>query len=87
EATVGLSIKQRVILTIARGLEDENTQGLVAKWLPLKGPVASMLRSYLKLTPKQLRQKIVPLRSQVTERFMCEQRWSEITYQHVPSRC
>ena len=87
DSTVGLNIKQRVILTIARGLEDEATKSLVAKWLPLKGPVASMLRSYLKLTPKQLRHKIVPLRSQVTERFMCERRWSEITYQHVPSRC
>ena len=84
---VGLSIKQRVIAQIARGLEDTNSQGLVAKWLPLKGPVASMLRSYLKLSPKDLRQKIVPLRSKVTERFMCEKRWDEITYQHVPSRC
>lgn len=84
---VNVDIKKRIINQIARGLEDNNTQALVAKWLPLKGPVASMLRSYLKLTPKQLRQKIVPLRSKVTERFMCEQRWGEITYQHVPSRC
>lgn len=84
---VGIEIKRKVILRIARGLEDDNEKGLCAKWLPLKGPVASMLRSYLKLTPKQLRQKVVPLRALVTERFMCENRWDQINYQHVPSRC
>lgn len=87
DSSVTLEIKKRVINQIARGLADESTQGLTAKWLPLKGPVASMLRSYMKLTPKQLRQLVVPLRNKVTERFMCEKRWDEITYSHVPSRC
>lgn len=85
--SVPLVVKQRVIAQVARSLEDVAQQGLVAKWLPLKGSVPSMLRSYLKLTPKQLRQKVVELRKEVTERKMCEKRWVDIEYSHVPSIC
>lgn len=84
---VGIEIKKRVINLIARGLDDPDCNSLAAKWLPLKGPVASMLRSYLRLTPKELRQKVVALRTEVTERLICENRWGDVVYQHVPSRC
>lgn len=84
---VSLEVKKLVIRIIAEALSDKDKQQLVAKWLPLKGPVAAMLRGYLKLDAKGLRKLIVPLRAGTTERAMCENRWNEIVYSYVPSRC
>lgn len=86
ECDVDLRIKKKIIRLLAEHLKNPETQILVAKWLPLKGNVASMLRSYLKVTPKELRQLIVPLRAKVTERLLCEHRIAEIDYSTVPSK-
>lgn len=84
---VPLEIKKLVVRKISAGLLNPETNKLVAKWIPLKGPVASMLRSYYRVTPKEFRKKIVELRSDVTERLMCEKRWGDIKYPTVPSKC
>lgn len=86
ESDVDLRIKKKIIRLLADHLKNPETQVLVAKWLPLKGSVASMLRSYLKVTPKELRQLIVPLRSKVVERLVCENKIAEIDYSTVPSK-
>lgn len=86
DSTVDIRIKKKIIRLLADHLKNPETQVLVAKWLPLKGNVASMLRSYLKVTPKELRQLIVPLRSKVVERLLCEDRVAEVDYSTVPSK-
>ena len=83
-----------VVRLIAKGLSDDETKGLVSKWLPRKAKtenariIMSMLRSYLKLTPKQMRELLVSncKEGQVVEQKMCANQWDEINYSHVPSR-
>ncbi len=58
--------------------------GLCAKWMPRKGPIANALRSYLELSPKEYRKLLVRL-SKTVEQNMCAKEWSEINYNHVPS--
>lgn len=58
--------------------------GLVAKWMPRKGPVANELRKYLNFTPKQYRKMLVEL-TKVVESQMCAKEWDQINYDHVPS--
>ena len=61
-----------------------NGDGLCAKWMPRKGPVANELRKYLNYTPKQYRKMLVEL-TKVVETQMCAQQWNQINYDHVPS--
>ena len=68
---------------IARALSERN--GLCAKWLPRKGPVAVALREYLGLSPKKYRKLLVNLTS-VVETQMCNNDWDNINYSHVPSK-
>ena len=83
-----------VVRLIAKGLSNDETKGLVSKWLPRKAKtenariIMSMLRSYLKLTPKQMRELLVAncKEAQVVEQKMCANQWNEINYSHVPSR-
>ena len=63
---------------------NSDNAGLVAKWMPRKGPVAITLRNWLELTPKQYRKLLVTL-SDTVEQKMCARQWSEINYSHVPS--
>lgn len=58
--------------------------GLVAKWMPRKGPIADRLRKLLEWTPKFYRKTLVTLTS-VVEQQMCAGKWNEINYNHVPS--
>jgi hypothetical protein len=67
---------------IKDALDQKN--GLCAKWMPRKGPVAAELRSYLKLSPKQYRKLLVSL-TKVVETLMCANQWDKIEYSHVPS--
>lgn len=59
--------------------------GLCAKWMPRKGPIAATLRNDLNLTPKQYRKTLVEL-TKVVETQMCAQQWNKINYNHVPSK-
>lgn len=61
-----------------------NKDGLCAKWMPRKGPIAIELTKYLELTPKQYRKLIVGL-TNVVETQMCAKDWNEINFSHVPS--
>ncbi len=85
DARVALPVKRKVVRLIAEALTAGDK--LAAKWMTLKGPVARMVSAYMKLSSKQLRQLVVPLRADVTERKMCERTWHLIEYSHVPSRC
>ena len=58
--------------------------GLCAKWMPRKGPVANRLRTFLGWTPKFYRKRLVEL-TKVVEQDMCANKWDEINFNHVPS--
>ena len=64
--------------------ELDRGNGLAAKWMPRKGPVAIELRSFLGLTPKQYRKTLVNL-TKVVETQMCAKEWDAINFSHVPS--
>ena len=58
--------------------------GLCAKWMPRKGPIAVELTKFLGLSPKQYRKLLVGL-TQVVETQMCAKEWEAINFSHVPS--
>jgi len=58
--------------------------GLLAKWLPREGPLASKMRSALKISPKTYR-KLLKSLSNTVEQKMCAKDWKSIEYNHVPS--
>jgi hypothetical protein len=58
--------------------------GLCAKWMPRKGPIANKLRTYFGWTPKFYRKRLVEL-TKVVETQMCSKQWETITFDHVPS--
>ncbi|MGL4521323.1 MAG: DUF2828 family protein [Bacilli bacterium] len=59
--------------------------GLCAKYLPRKGPVARGVRRYMKLREDVWRKLLVSLSSTV-ETQMCANQWHDINYSHVPSK-
>lgn len=67
---------------INKGLKENN--GLLAKWLPRKGPINNIIRLFLGLSPRIFRKRIVSL-SNTVEQKMCERNWKGINYQQVPS--
>jgi Domain of unknown function (DUF2828) len=58
--------------------------GLAAKWMPRKGPVANELRNAFGWTPKFYRKRLVEL-TKVVETAMCAKKWDSINFEHVPS--
>ena len=62
----------------------ENKNGLCAKWMPRKGRIAAQLRNYLGWSPKFYRKTLVNL-TKVVETQMCENKWDDINFAHVPS--
>lgn len=62
----------------------DNGNGLAAKWMPRKGPIAVELTRHFEMTPKQYRKFIVGLTT-VVETKMCAKQWDEINFSHVPS--
>lgn len=71
-----------VVEMIGTALKEKN--GLAAKWMPRKGPLAAKLRAALGMTPKQYRKTLVTL-TNVVETQMCANNWSDINFEHVPS--
>lgn len=72
---------------IGRGLMSEefkSQRGLVAKWMPRKGPDAVELRKFLGLSPRDYRKMLVEM-TRVVEQQMCAKDWDKIVYDHVPS--
>ena len=80
---IGTQHEELAVAKIREGLLANN--GLCAKWMPRKGNVANLLRSYLEMTPKQYRKTLVNL-TKVVETQMCAKNWKDIEYSHVPSR-
>ena len=72
-----------VVELVNQALKEGN--GLCAKWMPRKGPVAEALRNGLGMSPKQYRKTLVNL-TKVVETQMCANKWTEINYSHVPSK-
>jgi hypothetical protein len=75
-------LKQIAFEMIKNALNADN--GLCAKWMPRKGPLAAELREYLGWTPKFYRKRLVEL-TKVVEQNMCAKEWDEINFSHVPS--
>jgi hypothetical protein len=67
---------------INRALRSGN--GLAAKWMPRKGPIAKELRAYMNETPRGYRKLLVGL-TNVVETQMCANEWTSIKYGNVPS--
>lgn len=74
--------RNQAFALIAEALAAKN--GLAAKWMPRKGPVAVELTRYLGLSPKAYRKLIVSL-TNVVETQMCAKEWETINFSHVPS--
>ena len=72
-----------VVELVNQALKEGN--GLCAKWMPRKGPVAEALRTGIGMSPKQYRKTLVNL-TKVVETQMCANKWDEINYEHVPSK-
>lgn len=58
--------------------------GLAAKWMPRKGPIAVALTKFMDMSPKEYRKTIVGL-TKVVESQMCAKEWDKINFSHVPS--
>lgn len=92
-------MREKVYSVMAEALDDPNTAGLVAKWMPRKGMIALELEAFLGLRPtaenfqytegkafpgKAYRRKLVEL-TNVVEQQMCSKKWDDIVFDHVPS--
>lgn len=60
--------------------------GLLAKWLPRKGPFVKPLMKHLGLTSHKAYRQLVVSLSKTVEQKMCSNRWGEIEYKAVPSK-
>jgi hypothetical protein len=74
--------RQAAFAMIKQALAEGN--GLAAKWMPRKGPIAVELTRFLELSPKAYRKLLVGL-TKVVESQMCSKQWNEINFSHVPS--
>lgn len=79
------TITNKVIKFLGTEFKQEAPNALLCKWLPMKGIVASKMRSYVKMLPADYRKRIVA-NKKVVETQMSARKWSDIVYQHVPSR-
>lgn len=75
-------LEDKAVAMIRAALESGDR--LCAKWMPRKGEVAAKLRYRLGYTPKFYRKRLVEL-TQVVETQMCQKKWDEIVFEHVPS--
>lgn len=75
-------VKYKAYSIVAKALDAGN--GLAAKWMPRKGPIAIELRKVFGLSPKEYRKMLVGL-TNVVEQTMCAKNWNEINFSHVPS--
>lgn len=78
----GTDVQSEAASLINEALNQNN--GLCAKWMPRKGPIANELRKFMGLTPKDYRKKLVSSTS-VVEQDMCLNKWEDINYSQVPS--
>jgi hypothetical protein len=81
-AFIGTTIEDNALNLIVTGLNTKN--GLCAKWVPRKGPIAKLIRKNLGLNERDYRKLVVSL-TNVVETKMCAKKWNKIEYDHVPS--
>lgn len=74
--------KNHAHVLIAEALRKGN--GLCAKWMPRKGPIAAELRNYMGMSPRTYRKTLVEL-TRVVETQMCANDWDGIDFSAVPS--
>lgn len=74
--------KGKAFTLIGNALRERD--GLAAKWMPRKGPLALELRKFFGMSPKFYRKSLVDL-TKVVEQQMCAKEWDEINFSHVPS--
>lgn len=77
-----VEVKQIAYRLILEALEANN--GLCAKWMPRKGPIAVELRNFFGWSPKFYRKRLVEL-TKVVETQMCAKEFDSINFSHVPS--
>lgn len=75
-------VKEKAFSLIRNALEAGN--GLCAKWMPRKGPIAVELREAFGWSPKFYRKRLVEL-TKVVETQMCAKEFDSINFSHVPS--
>jgi hypothetical protein len=75
-------VKDKAYGMIRKALESGN--GLCAKWMPRKGPIALELREAFGWSPKFYRKRLVEL-TKVVETAMCAKEFDSINFSHVPS--
>lgn len=74
--------KSKAFTLIGNALRERN--GLAAKWMPRKGPLALELRQFFSMSPKFYRKSLVEM-TKVVEQQMCAKDWDNIEFSHVPS--
>jgi hypothetical protein len=78
----GTYLEKQAFTLISDALIAEN--GLCAKWMPRKGPIAEKLRKFTGMSPKQYRKSLVGL-TNVVETKMCAKDWNSIDFGKLPS--
>ena len=78
----GTRLEKEAFTLISNAIVAEN--GLCAKWMPRKGPIAEKLRKFTGMSPKQYRKSLVGLTS-VVETKMCAKEWDTIEFGKLPS--
>ena len=81
-ALTGTYLEKYAFTLISDALINEN--GLCAKWMPRKGPIAEKLRKFTGMSPKQYRKSLVGL-TNVVETKMCAKDWNSIDFGKLPS--
>ncbi len=86
----GTPLENQALELIRKGLDEKN--GLCAKWMPRPNvknleerKIASSIRKYLGLSPKDYRKLLVEL-SNTVEQLMCARKWDAIDYAKLPSK-
>lgn len=85
------TVQKEAFEIIRTGLENPNTRGLCAKWMPREKSkdkaIASALRKHFALSPKQYRKLLANLTkaADVVEVKMCAKDWGNIDFNKVPS--
>lgn len=81
-------IRKKVYNLIGKGLKNNETSGLCAKWISRNDrgdKFISGLRAYLKLSPKDFRKMLVSL-SSTLEQKMSAKDWDSVDYNKLPSQ-
>jgi len=78
----GTYLEKQAFTLISNAIINEN--GLCAKWMPRKGPIAEKLRKFTGMSPKQYRKSLVGL-TNVVETKMCAGDWNSIDFGKLPS--